>query len=1200
MKQLFFIIVFISCSKITLAQQAETSNTYAIIIGVAKYLDADIPQLQFSNRDAVAFADYLMSASGGKVPKNQIRLLTDSAATIGEVDKALRWVLNNCKENDRVYFYFSGHGEMENFTMSKNGYLICYNTPSVAFVNMGLSIDYLNDMVNTLSVRSKAKVIVITDACHSGTQAGSKFKGNFFVGEQLMLKKQNEIRMASSKPDQLSNEKTDWGGGRGVFSYYLLNGLQGGLADADNDKIVNVGELKKYLEQKLANDPVLKNEGDVQTPVINGDAGFRMSKVVEEEAKKIQEQAKIDSLNIVMVMNSMAAGNEWESLEPDAYFFSLLKLESLEAVIDSLQLNRLPVNEIAFSIIRYVGRYPLIEAQEKKLADLAASLKNDPEKLDRFNLDLASAFLDAGQAVITNYISGDEAELERRRYYNSRKNNYDVYVRMFEVAYKLSQSDKYYGSKAKVLFHYFSGLALRIKIPLTKNPEPLIEQAMAEQNKALALEEFAAYIYNELGVLYQFKNNLAEAEKFYTKATQLSPAWAIPQSNLSGIFINKKDYQKAMAHVDIADSLQKNLQSVNINRGYIHEKQSNLLFAEEDYRSAIDINSRHFAPFERLGHLYMNTTNYAMADSFFYEADLRKRGYHFTGNDWDRAPANIVALPYIPFYCKVDPSILKPTDIFAFFTWGVQVYREKKYTEALNILKLVVVNDKTNPLVFHYMGKIYYDQQKWEEAELMFKYAVQFSKNETDFKIYVDSVKRSVVYPYDHACFEEFFNKSYYGQIEDHYFAGTIYEQWKHFQEAEMAFKKVIEIDSAGVGGYLKLWNLYEAQGRFTETEAVMKNYAAFDKERSDRELNELYRRIINRFPDNGDWHYRLGTLLYNRASAASLVHYFDSIVYFPLLNKEIFIDRKLYKILDYDKKYTMFDLNTTGSTEKIILNDDFNFEGNKSFVIPGTLDRFFLNGPIYFPRMDGIYYLQQAAELLSEKETLADIHFKTGNIYLWAGSKKQAYPYFERSLSLVPVNANARLTLIDIYKALYKNRKAFGQLNYLYDSSQINFEKRLLLAQFNIYAGQYDKASLLLNKTDSVHPYILPDKAKKEYRTYILKNTSKEVLEITNLKGLSKLLEGKINEAINFYKKSMAEQELNTGYSNYANYTLARLYAKTGNANEAFKYLQLAIKAGFNYSFILENDSYIESLRKTPKWQTMINGMSLKKYKKD
>lgn len=291
-----------------------------------------------------------------------------------------------------------------------------------------------------------------------------------------------------------------------------------------------------------------------------------------------------------------------------------MKRADISELTERLQLNNLAAAEISFAIINRLRMTD--SAMENKYHQLEADLRADKEKLNRFNLDLGGVLLDVGQTVITNYIKGDEAELERRRYYNIKNNGYDIYPKIFAAALKLSQSDKYYSTKAAVFLHYFSGVALRLKIPLTENPKPLIEQAFAEQQKALNLEEYAAYIYNELGILYEYKDNYAEAEKNFIKATQLSPGWAIPQSNLSGLYTGKKDYDKALAAVDKADSLQSGLQSTEINRGFISEKKNNFLFAEEYYRNAIDINSRHFAPFERLGFVYMNTTDYAQADSF--------------------------------------------------------------------------------------------------------------------------------------------------------------------------------------------------------------------------------------------------------------------------------------------------------------------------------------------------------------------------------------------------------------------------------------------------------------------------------------------------------------------------------------------------------------------------------------------------------
>jgi Flp pilus assembly protein TadD len=1237
MKQLGILIVFDFCCKIIFAQPAVnfgeqtrppgTGNTYAIVIGISYYKYPEIPKLNFSNRDAVVFADFLMSASGGSVPKQNIRLLTDSMASTGEVDKALRWVLYTCQPNDLVYFYFSGHGEMENVTMNKNGYLICYNTPAVAITNMGLSIAYLNDVLNTLSVQTKAKVIAITDACHSGTMNGNKFRGNFFVGEQLMLKKENEIRMASSQPDQLSNENVDWGGGRGIFSYYLVNGLQGDEADANHDGKVSVGELKNYLESKMANDPILKNEEHIQTPVIDYNSDFQLATVVEVEAKKIKEQVKSDSISTMMIMSSMSQLNEDENTEPDAYFLNLLKTQSLEGLTDSLKLNLLTTDEIVFALIEGLINQQkkqtlerlnnsintsvydtsvlnvafktspekdfLTETGKRKLTELEAALKTDKEQLNRFNLDLASAFLDIGQAVIANYIQGDEAELERRRYYNSNNNGYDVYTRIFTVALKLSQTNTYYSNKAAVFLHYFSGLALRLKIPLTENPGPLIEQALDEQKKALDLEEHAAYIYNELGILYQYQKNFAEAEKNFIKATQLSPQWAIPQSNLSGLYTAQHDYNKAIDFIEIADSLQKNLQSISINRGFINERKGNLLFAEEDYHHAIEINNRHFVPFERLGYVNMNTTNYAMADSFFYEADLRKKGYHFKGNEWERIvePLHWVDEPLFP--CDIDTTKLNPTDVFAFFTWGVQEYWAKNYNNAIRILKKVIALDNRNPLVYHYLGKIYYDQQKWEEADIMFNLAIPYSKNKNEFKKYFDSVRLSTSYKYYHSCFENFFSGRYYNQIEDYFFAGTVYEKWGHLQEAETCFKKIIKLEPNETGGYIKLWQLTERQGRLIETEEVIKKYGRIDNELSDRELNVFYRRSIEKYPEDGNLIYRFGTFLYNRCLLNKIsipdyyTHYIDNqsiyidtIVRFPLLNEELWIDADNYSRLLYNDSFRLSDQSETGAkTEISILTlkgvlQYFEAE-EKNYIVPGTMDTIALAYPIFMPRKDGIAYLKRAAELIAEKEAQADINFKIGNIYLIAGSKKQAYPYLEKSSAFEPGNANTRLQLIDIYTALYKNRAALKQLDYLYDSSQINFEKRMLLAKFNMYAGNFAKANELLNKAEFIYPCILP--------------------MIDNLRGLSYMLADKPTDAIDAYKKSINAQKKDPWFNDYS---LARLNAKTGNVNDAWKYLQSAINFGFNYSYVLQNDSYMESLRNTTKWQTVINGIAMKKYK--
>lgn len=1168
------IFLYISVPAQTVNQASPTGNVYALLVGISKYEHLDISdQLQFAGKDAEVFADFLKSKAGGSVPKENIRLLTDSNASIAAVHMAIKWLVRTCRKDDMVFFYFSGHGNLENTTMYNNAFLFCHNTLPEGFEGMSLSVAHLNDNANTLSARTGARVVLITDACHSGKMTANSGNANSLVGQQLIDAKEKEIRIASSQFDQLSNEKADWGGGRGVFSYYLEKGLKG-LADKSKDGIVTKGEIETYLKAALANDPVLRQENKTQTPVLKGEDDFILAKVDAEELTKTQQQSVDDSTKIVMLSsNPMGMAKDVTDAMPDDYFISLLKNESLEALTDSLQLNRLTAEQIAFTLINKLKDSLKNEAGISKLNELLTGLNNDKGSLERLKELLVIAFDDKVQEVINQYLKGDVAELERRRYYNSKNNGYDVYPRMLQVALQLSEPGSFFNNILKVKLHYFTGVTLRIKLPVTEEPALLIEQALAEQLKALALEKKAAYIYNELGILYLLKKKYTKAEEYFTEATKRNDKWAIPWANLSGMYALTAKYKKGFAANRKADSLQAGNQNNAINLGLLNERSGNLLFAEEDYRKAIDINSRHFLPFERLGYVYLNTTNYAAADSFFYEADLRKKGYHFDGNNWLSVASSFVMGPSRPMVCNIDTAQLDDKDFMAFFYWGIKEYDQKHYANALRILKKVIAIDDDNPLVFHYIGKIYFDQQHWEEAEIYFQYAIDYYLTDTTFNYYVDSAAKSTVYPYEHVCFEQFYKTCYYRQKEDLYFIAHVYESWKHFDEAEKFYKDIIYDYPEELGGYIKLWQLMEKMGRYTQAENVIQSYAGISEEVTYKELNAFYRRTIEKYPGNGEWNYKLGLLLYDHAEQDAMYMYFDTLIWFPKVNKEVFIDHEIYEKLGQSDDLS-FDRTGTGIPQ-VINKFDATIIFSSKYKIPGTGENILKAEPVYLPRKDGIKYLMRAAELLSEKPILAEIYSKIGDIYVWAGSKKQAFPYYTRSLQFDPGNANTRLKVVDAGTAIYKNRAVLEQLDYMYDSSLINFPKRLLYAAFTMYAGQFDRSKKVLAEAEAMHPYQLED--------------------IYDLQGRMNMLSGKRESAIKYYKLYAKQVADNANIE----YTLARLYAGKGEQAEAFKWMEKAIRNGFNYSFVLDTDPAMANLRKTEKWRSLLKNVQKKEWKK-
>ncbi|RVU28223.1 tetratricopeptide repeat protein, partial [Neptunomonas marina] len=138
------------------------------------------------------------------------------------------------------------------------------------------------------------------------------------------------------------------------------------------------------------------------------------------------------------------------------------------------------------------------------------------------------------------------------------------------------------------------------------------------------------YIYNTLGVLYLYKQQFKKAEESFLKATENAPQWAVPWNNLIAVYTAQKKY--ANANDAYVKAIERNPQQADIyaNAGIMYEQQKNDLFAEEMQRKSIFLNSRHFFPFEKLANIYTRTTAYALADSLYYEADLRKKGFHFS------------------------------------------------------------------------------------------------------------------------------------------------------------------------------------------------------------------------------------------------------------------------------------------------------------------------------------------------------------------------------------------------------------------------------------------------------------------------------------------------------------------------------------------------------------------------------------------
>jgi tetratricopeptide (TPR) repeat protein len=223
---------------------AQIPKGYALVIGVGMYqnLKAD-QQLRYSERDAEAMYSTLISSEGGNFKAENVHKLIGAKATREAFRRELEdWLPSVSKPEDRVLIYFAGHG----FVKDGTPYLAPYDLDPQNVPVTGYAMSALGEVFGK-RIRARWKVL-FADACHSGAIRPAADVQT--INQSLIDVSQSVFALSASRDRELSFESPDWGGGHGIFTYYVVSAMEG-AADENRDGIVTADEIAEYVRRNV-------------------------------------------------------------------------------------------------------------------------------------------------------------------------------------------------------------------------------------------------------------------------------------------------------------------------------------------------------------------------------------------------------------------------------------------------------------------------------------------------------------------------------------------------------------------------------------------------------------------------------------------------------------------------------------------------------------------------------------------------------------------------------------------------------------------------------------------------------------------------------------------------------------------------------------------------------------------------------------
>jgi len=808
------------------------NSTRAVVVGISDYQSPQIPDLRFADRDAAAFADWLRSPAGGSVPEANLQVLLNSDATAGKIIAALGGLVADCKPGDVAVIYFSGHGDVERISKYQRGFWLSWDSPPAVYAAGACALGYLQDIISTLS-ETGVQVVVVADACRAGKLAGSAVGGAQATSAALAQQFANEVKILSCQPEEYSLEGEQWGGGRGAFSFHLVDALYG-MADANTDGTVNLLELGRYLEDRVPAETAPHSQipftvGGKATPIARVDAA-QLAAWKKQKAGTAPAFEKIDSKGL----EDLALADADSSVQAlYREFLAALKRGDLLVARDG-------VSPSADTLYKQLIREPT-------LADLHGLMTRN----------FAAALMDEGQQILNQYLSGDMRAFEKLE---SDAINHRLLADQFYRAAELLGEKHYYYPKVKAKGLYFESYAVMSPGIPRDSARKLDIQYMRQ---AVALDPSASYIWFNLAYVLPVDS----IEFYIERLDELAPNWPIWHYGV-GFILTQTQPERAVSFFQKALELDKDflpayyeITKPLIRLGKMEEVSRYRELAIHAANRKLEKDSMALstydwqAIFESLYSLGRFDEVESTAKRFISLYPTNMYGWMALGDLYLK----------LGRFDEADAALAKciekdSTDALMWYVIGKTYSDRYRHTEAIRMLKKAILLDSTSLQAWRYLSLEYLRTQQYDEAEAACLHILRQDSSYTTAWLNLGfALIHTGRYPESESALQRAISLNPKSANAHKHLASLHFRAGRR-EEARQGFEKVLDLNPNYNGGYLGMAYLHAADGKTAEAlefveQAILKNATLEQLETDDdlaplRALPEWTALMKKHFPD--------------------------------------------------------------------------------------------------------------------------------------------------------------------------------------------------------------------------------------------------------------------------------------------------------------------------------------------------------------